>query len=806
MKKTIVLFLLILSAVSVWSQNANNKGTVKGVVRDAKSGEVVPYAVALIYGTTVATMSDSLGRYVIDNAPVGFQRVVFRSVGYKEFVSEPVQIAPQIDRQLDGVMMPEVEQIEEVTVKGRGVRRIEVPPLSTFRINIQEIEKSPGGNRDISKVVQNIPGVTATPAYRNDLIVRGGGPSENAFYLDRIEIPIINHFAQQGASGGNASLINSDFLNSATLYTSAFPVSSTGVLSSVLDMRMTEGNSDRFKTKFSIGASDFALTIDSPLGPKANIIASYRISYLQFLFQVIKLPFLPTYNDAQIKLSYHITPRDNLYIIGLGGYDFNRLNLGLKDDPTLEPSRRYILDYVPENDQWSYVVGAVYNHTTRRGMLTAVVSRDVVDNSLQKWQNNDPALGKSFDYKSREQQCKARLEYAGDLGRGFSIVSGVSYTHAFYDNRTFQKLSLGNNPIVNQYSSELSSNTYAAYLAFGKGFWDDKLRLTLAARVEGNAYNASMSDPLENFSPRFALSYKFQPKWELNASVGRYHQRPLYTTMGFRNGQGDLVNRDELKFSRSDQVSVGFAYNPSSLSRISIEGFYKGYSRYPISLVDSVAVGGRPYDVFAVGAEAVRSVGRGRAYGVELLYRSADVWGFRVNASYTYYRSEFRRMDRDFRPTGSYVSSNWDNEHLATLVLSREIGRGWEAGLRWRFAGGAPYTPYDIERSMNKDHWDAVHSPVYDYSLQNEAKLPPFHQLDLRIDKSWFFKKWTLGIYIDIQNLYNYTSVGQDLLLPKVDPTTGKYVLDASGNYVPALYSNSFSGSLIPTFGLVIEF
>lgn len=216
-------------------------------------------------------------------------------------------------------------------ISARSLRRIETPPIGNYKLNLKQIEKSPGGNRDISKVVQNLPGVTATPINRNDLIVRGGGPNENKFYLDRIEIPVINHFQTQGASGGNASLINSDFLSVATLYTSAFPSSRGNALSSVLDLRMKEGNPDKFKTKFSIGASDVAITFDTPLGKKANLIASYRISYLQFLFQALKLPFLPMYQDAQFKFSYHFDDRNSLSIIGLGSLDKNRLNFNMGD-------------------------------------------------------------------------------------------------------------------------------------------------------------------------------------------------------------------------------------------------------------------------------------------------------------------------------------------------------------------------------------------------------------------------------------------------------------------------------------------
>lgn len=799
MKKisSLALFLFLVGAVE-----AQNLGSVRGVVRDGRTGTPISGAAVVIRGAAVGATSDSVGQFLIVNTPLGYLRLEATAEGYREVATDPIQLTAAVTRQVNITMEPRVDTLAAVSVRAPGVRRTDVAPLSNFRLNVQEIEKSPGGNRDISKVVQNIPGVSATPAYRNDLVVRGGSPSENRFYLDRVEIPILNHFAQQGASGGNASLVNSDFLSSATLYSSAFPVWAGG-LSSVLDLRMAEGNSDRFKTRFSIGASDAGITFDTPLGKDANLMASYRVSYLQLLFSAIKLPFLPTYQDAQFKTTIRLSPRDRLVVLGLGGYDFNRLNTGIPD-PTV--SQRYLLEYIPENDQWSYVVGAVYTHTTQYGQLSVVASTDRVNNSLQKWQNNDPAQGKNLDYVSNESHARLRVEYTGDLGRGYALSAGVSGNSAWYDNHTMRKIFIGGTPAQNLYQSDLQLWEYAAYAAVDKRFFDEKLRVQLSARMEGNSYSKHTANPLAHFSPRLLLGYEFAPRWSLNATLGRYYQQPLYTTMGYRSPAGELVNRDALRYTSSDQVSLGVAWAPSVVQRLSVEGFYKSYDRYPMSVRDSVAIGGVPYEVFAVGAEAVRSVGQGRAYGFELLYRNQDLFGFRLNASFTYYRSEFRKLDKNFAPTGAYVPSNWDNQRLFTILLSRELGKGWEAGLRWRYAGGAPYTPYNEAASMEPDHWNETHQPVVDYSMQNAQRFAPFHQLDIRVDKSWFFRKWTLALYVDVQNLYNYAAQGRDLLLPGVDPQTGQYVVGANGKYVPVYYPNKLGGTIIPTLGVNIEF
>lgn len=797
---TLTTLIICLSVLSALAQT----GSIKGVVKDAQTGEKLANIEVYLDGQAqIFTLTDQNGAYTLDKIPTGFRKFYFRSLGYSEFLSEPLQITVANLQTLDVQLNAKATELDEVQVVGRSSRRIENPPIGVYKLNIQEIEKSPGGNRDISKVVQNLPGVAAMPINRNDLIVRGGGPNENKFYLDRIEIPVLNHFQTQGASGGNASLINSDFLSGATLYTSAFPASRSNGLSSVLDLRMKEGNPDRFKLKFAVGASDLALTMDTPLGKKTNLIASYRVSYLQFLFQALKLPFLPTYQDAQFKLSHHFDDRNSLTIIGLGSFDKNRLNLSMDNLP---PDRKQILDYLPENDQWSYVVGAVYNHLTDKGSLDVILSTNKLNNSLQKWIDNNQTNAKSLDYRSNETEIKARIEYNTSLGKGYTFNGGVSADRGFYDNRTSQLVYVGTTPVNNNYATELALTRYAAYAAVDKAYFKEKLRVNLSLRMDGNDYSKAMNNPLKQLSPRLAMSYAFARHWSVNANVGRYFQEPGYTAMGYRDGQGIEVNRDRLRYIESDQATVGFAFEPKRGEKVSIEAFYKDYSRYPMSLVDSTAIGSNGSEVFAVGAEPVASIGKARAYGFEVMYRNENLLGCLLNVTYTYYHSQYRKLDSKWQPTGDYIASNWDYRHLFNVMLSRSFKRGWDVGVRWRFAGGAPSTPYDAIKSSQVDVWQSNHRPVLDYSLVNSQRLPSFQQLDLRIDKSWYFKKWTLSLYVDIQNLYNYRAYGRDILMPQTD-LNGNYVRDPKNpnQYLMESFRNEIGGTIIPTFGIIIE-
>jgi hypothetical protein len=212
-------------------------------------------------------------------------------------------------------------ELTGVTVTASPFRRVTETPVSLRIIGLQEIEKSPGANRDISRIVQSYPGVAFSPAgYRNDLIVRGGAPSENRFYLDGVEIPNINHFSTQGASGGPVGIINADLIREVNFYTGAFPAERGNAMSSVLDFKLRDGDLEKNSLKATLGASEASLTSNGHLSEKTTYLVSLRQSYLQFLFKALGLPFLPTYTDAQFKLKTRFNEANELTLVRTGGY------------------------------------------------------------------------------------------------------------------------------------------------------------------------------------------------------------------------------------------------------------------------------------------------------------------------------------------------------------------------------------------------------------------------------------------------------------------------------------------------------
>ena len=214
-------------------------------------------------------------------------------VGFETKISEELQVQGNQTTFMDIMVSEASTTLREVFVSPNLLLRPTESPVSVLTLGVHQIEKSAGANRDVSKLVQILPGVGATAPNRNDLIIRGGGPTENVFYLDGIEIPVINHFATQGASGGVVGIINPDFVREISFYTGAFPANRPNTLSSVMEIKQKDGSRDRLHTKVAVGASDAGITLDGPLNKDASFIVSFRQSYLQWFSRRLACLFCP---------------------------------------------------------------------------------------------------------------------------------------------------------------------------------------------------------------------------------------------------------------------------------------------------------------------------------------------------------------------------------------------------------------------------------------------------------------------------------------------------------------------------------
>lgn len=789
-------FIFFIFSVSLGLESQAQTAKISGKVIDATNNEPLPFANVLVKGTTVGTTTDFDGGFVITGLQPGFVTLQATYVGYKNAESAEIQLSNAKAEYVEIKMENAGVALEEVEVKANPFVRTEESPLSLQKLGVSEIETSPGSNRDISRVIQSLPGVGSGVSFRNDIIIRGGGPSEAVFYLDGVQIPTINHFATQGSSGGAVGILNADFISSVDFYSGAFPANRGNSLSGIFEFTQKEGNKEKTRFRGAVGASEISLTLDGPVGEKSSFIFSVRRSYLQFLFDVIGLPFLPTFNDYQLKWKTRFDKKNELTIVSIGALDQFRLNTGI-ENPTED--QEYILNFLPVNEQWSYAIGAVYKHFKDNSFQTLVVSRNMLNNTSYKYPENDESRPKSLNYESQEIENKIRFENNIRWG-SYKFVYSLGGQHAHYFNATQQQLFVGNELIDIDYESNLDLLSAGASAQISKNFIDDRLTLSAGLRTDFNNYSSSMGNPLNQLSPRFSASYALSEKWAVTANSGRYYQLPAYTTLGFRANNGVLVNKEnELKYIAANHFIAGLQYIPRSDIFFSLEGFYKQYSDYPFSINDSISLANKGADFGVLGAEEVVSNNKGRAYGFELLNRSKLPSGFNLILSYTFVRSEFEDYTEELIP------SSWDFRNIIVLTATKNFKRNWIAGIKWRYDGGLPYTPYDLQKSALIPAWDAQNAPYFDYGQLNQLRLDPYHQLDVRVDKKYFFEKWSLMVYVDIQNLYNFKATLQDNIVREKDANGNFITVDNNTKYVLRGIENT-SGTVLPTIGIMVEF
>ena len=799
MKKYFLILTLLFTTVF----SGQNTGAISGKVIDGNTREVIPFVNVLIYGTSIGVASDESGFFKIPNIPLGYNKLQVSFLGYKTVISDEYLVTNDNIPFVTIELFEDSTNLKEVEIKASLFKKSLKSPLSLQSLGVAEIEKNPGGNRDVLKVIQSFPGVASNPGFRNDIIIRGGATSENKFYLDGIEVPVINHFQTQGATGGPVGIINADLIRKVDFYSSAFPANRGNALSSVIEFTQKRGNPNSLNTRATIGTSDAGITLDGPMGDKTTFMLSVRQSYLQFLFKLIKLPFLPTYNDFQLNVKSQLSKNSELSIIALGAIDNFELNKSVNDDVTDEEtlkSNNIFLNSVPVNEQWNYTVGASYKYFGDNTTHLFVLSRNELKNTAVKYFMNEEVLDNLLlDYSSSEIETKFRYENNFNSKNNFKFNVGVNLEKASYLNDTYRKTANSNATFEDIFSSEIDFLKYGIFGQVSKEYFNNKLGVSFGFRIDGVDYNREMENLLNQFSPRLSLSYNLSEKLSLNTSLGRYYQLPSYTILGFKNNTGDFVNKKGLKYIQSDHYVSGLSFKPNSSAKITLEGFYKAYNNYPFSVRNQISLANLGADFGVIGNEEVISNNKGRAYGFEFLAQKKSYNGLYGIASYTFVRSEFKDA------MNNYIPSTWDNKHLLTITAGKKLKKNWEIGAKFRLVGGRPYTPFDRDASSLKSNYDIVNGGILDYTNLNGKRLATYTQLDTRIDKTWFLKKTAINLYIDIQNVYASSSEEQPFLLP-IEDANGR-ISDPNDNsrYVLEDVENS-SGRALPRIGVIIDF
>lgn len=813
--KIICTGLLIFMA---FPAKAQNNGRISGSVVDKATQKPLPLTSIVLEGTDKGTVADSNGLFRITGIELKTYNISFSLTGYKKLTLYNVIINAGNEITFNAELEPDAGELTEVIVKtNRRTAKAATleTPLSVQRLTSEEIKSNPGGNFDISKVIQTLPGVgggSQGGGFRNDIIIRGGGPNENVFYLDGIEVPVINHFQTQGSAGGPQGILNVSFIEDVKLSSSAFDARYDNALSSVFQFRQRTGNPNKLQGNIRLSATELAATFEGPLAKnkKTTFLASARRSYLQLLFSAIDLPIRPNYWDFQTKITHHLNKKTTLSFIGIGAID--EFSFAAIKDAT--PEKLYVLNSNPIIGQWTYTAGINLKRLIKNGFINIALSRNSFDNDIKQFEDNKLQLPaqQTLSYQSRETENKFRID-VNKIINGWKLAYGAVAQVAEFDNNTFNVIrkelrdDIGNiiQPGVTvNFSSPLKSFLrYGLFAQAGKRFFDNRLGVSGGFRTDMNTFTTHGNNGLQTLSPRMSFSYVLTDKWTANASVGRYYKIPPYTILGFADNNNVLVNKSS-KYQRSDHYAAGIEFLPNDGLRFTAEGFYKDYANVPVSVRNGISLANLGGDFNVLGNEAVATNGKGRAYGFEFFAQHKLTNRFFGILSYTFYRSKYSGAN------GVLIPSSWDNQHLLSVTWGYKFPRNWELGLKFRYQGGSPYSPFDEPAS--RANFLSLGQGVFDYTRLNTLRLGGFNSSDVRIDKKWNFRKITIDLFLDVTNWYKARNPAIPSYTFKRTAdntafmTTDGQPLKANGsNGIPVLLKND-DPSVTPTIGFILEF
>jgi TonB family protein len=679
----------------------------------------------------IESFSDETGHFAL-NVPAGICEVRVAAADFEVFKTrEPLE--PNEVKEVKYYVLPRPSGFQ--TVVRDTKERKEVVRRTLSRVEIQKI---PGTFGDPIRVIQNFPGVARAPFGLGQLIVRGANPNQTLTFFDGVEIPLLFHLA------GGPSIVNGEFLDRVDFFPGGFGARYGRAVGGVVDVASRRGAADTWHGVAKVDLLDTSLFVEVPLTKDVSVAASARRSYIDVLLPLVlpkdpaggSLLVLPAYWDYQVRLdvggkkgekladgqsSYSLFAfgsDDTLKVIATGGG--RNVDISLETQTTFH---RII-------GNWNYRGG----NTTFK--LTPYVGLDLakVDFGIAKLNADRFLAGMRADL-GVEVNDFFTLRAGADIfnltlvGKAeIPVISGVQFVGF-----------PGAEPKVGTQLINTTIPTFDGALYAEADFSVGNFTATPGVRVSHAIINGQVRNAAD---PRLWARWQILDSTSLKGSIGLYTQPPAGTDM-----EPPPFGTPSLTHERAFQSSLGVAHKFSDYINLDLTGFYNRRFENVVSPGTTVV---NPDGTVTTTRAA--NLGLGRAYGLEVMFRHEVSKNFFGWIAYTFNRSEERRAGsgRD------YIQSTFDQTHILTAVGSYKLPWGFEIGARFRYVTGRPKTAllhqFDIYQADSNNYSGQFGPP-------NASKIKDFHQLDVRLDKNFLFEKWTLSVYIDVQNVYNQANV-----------------------------------------------
>ncbi len=731
MKKMLILLMLIsltLLEAGEWTSS------VKGIITDSVTGFPIPHVIVALSDSTLSVTSDEQGNYSIDAIKPGVYTFNFFRIGYDRQSLVNRIVKPNRTLQLDVALNRRVFAIEGVKAKSQEYfAEASNNKVSTTGFDNEEIRRAPGAAGDISRMLTSLPSVSGTGGSNNNLVVRGGNPIENGFYVDGIEVPNISHFPGQGITGGPIGLLNVDFINNINFSSGGFSTAFNNKLSSVSDIAFRTGNDKSYDYQASLDFIGYGFIAEGPIKKdRSSFMVALRRSYLDLITNMVDLgtTSVPWYGDLQGKLSFDIDKENKLSVIFVSGDDHSESTRDMAEDE----------DMLYYGDQNIYMNTVGLNW---RKMLGTATSHELMLSWNSMYYNEDffePATGMNLVANHSHQQqitIKNRLRHQFNsknlISGGLSIKLNLDEIDNSYGDTIDQYGTTIEGESVNSTRDDIIAGGYIEY--------DLKTfdRMSINASISGDYYEKSDESA---FSARFMTRYQVFENTYFTGALGKYHQE-LPSVL--------LVQQEEYPLLSANHFVIGLEQIITPSLKLTLEAYHKEYSNMPIdSNTPELFVLDEPfYDngLYSIHPNLL-SDGKSSSDGIEASIQKKMVGDFYGMISGSYFKSEYEGL------SGKSYSRSYDNIYFANIQIGYRPNFSWEFSGKWTFSGGAPYTPFDEEASI------ASGQGVLDTSRINKERYPDYHSLDLRIDKRIFFRQSSLVTYLSVWNVYNRSNVG----------------------------------------------
>lgn len=722
-----ILFSVLCAAEKLAGQQ-NYRGTIKGKVIDFETKRSLIGVNIFIPELGIGGTTDENSLYAFNQINIGSYSIVFSYVGYEKNTTSDVIVRAGRITYLNVEMKPVSINMKDVEVTSGYFNSTETQNLSAVSFSFEEIRRAPGAGGDVSRIIFGLPSLSKINDTKNSLIVRGGSPVENGFYLDNIEIPNINHFPVQGSTEGPIGIINVDLIDNVNFYSGGFNSNYGDKLSSIMELKYREGNRTNFDIQADMSLQGFGGVIEGPInGGKGSFVLSARRSYLDLILDLMgEKVGLPIYSDFQGKAVYDLNENNKLSLIDIFSFDNQLMN---QDDARDNKNNVYV-DYKYYTNtagiNWQYLWG-------KSGYSNTSISHTYSKTLGKFFQTKDAKL--LLDNNSLEHEYKLRNSNHFFVNTELKFEFGFDVKFIANDYKQFYN---DYNDLFGQPMSSLdinkNINTFKSGI-FANLTWEvlPKLIFNPGIRLDYFGYNKTA-----NASPRVSLTYELTDATSLTGTFGIYHQNIPWIIAAQKDEFKNLKN------PKANHYIIGLNHLITESTKLTIELYNKDYFDFPMDptqqnlfVFDQAVV-----ENLFLPHQNLLSAGEANSKGIEITVQKKLAKDFYGLVAGSYSKAKYKGLDN------KWYNRIYDNQITFAIEGGYKPNENWEFSARWLYAGGAPYTPFDQAASR------AANKGVFDNSKVNGARLPDFHSLNIRADRRFHFSTSTLIVYLSVWNAY----------------------------------------------------